>query len=60
MPNGIIELAPVKTFKTSFYMERDSEILEGSAKAYIDAMKNRYVPKEDIEKLLKDEDDSKQ
>ena len=54
LPNGIIELAPVTTFESSFYMESDSELLEGAAKAYADGRENRYVPKGEIEKLLKD------
>jgi hypothetical protein len=54
LPDGTIQLAPVQTFEISFYMESDSEILEGAAKAYIDGRENRYVPKEEIDKLLKD------
>ena len=50
MPSGIIELAPEKTFAASFYMESDSEILEGAARGYIHGRKNRYVPNEEIEK----------
>lgn len=54
MPNGTIELAPVKTFEASFYMESDPRILEGCAKGYINGRKNKFVPKEEIEKLLKE------
>jgi hypothetical protein len=53
MPNGIIELAPVQTFGVSFYMDSDSEILEGAVRGYIDGRENRYVPRDKIEKLLK-------
>lgn len=54
MPNGTIELIPMKDFPVSVFMENDSELLQSAARAYTDGKNKKYVPDDEIDKLLKD------
>lgn len=52
LSDGKIQLAPI-TIDATRYLEEHPEILEGVARAYDDIREGRFVPKEEIDKLLK-------
>ena len=56
MESGVLELAPTMELEVSFYMENHPEILEAVAESVEHIHEGKFVPRDEIEKLLTPED----
>ena len=54
MPNGTIQLVPTTALPVSGFMNNDPNLLKSAARAYTDGKNKKYVPDDEIDRLLKD------
>jgi bifunctional DNA-binding transcriptional regulator/antitoxin component of YhaV-PrlF toxin-antitoxin module len=54
LPNGTIELTPVKKYRISFFMQSDPELAQSVARAYSNKEPENFATDEQIDNLLKD------